>query len=628
MPELDVGDVCLLGRRFKLYGYRDDRWYQDVKNHGSWGEFNLEHLTALIRPDAVCFDLGANVGTMTLAMAALAPRGHVYACEASTETAVALAQTVRANHLANVTVLETVIGKENEQVRFFDTPTMRSSGAAVPRSIAAYPYFDAYAIDRTCRSVDSLVAELGLDHVDLIKLDIEGAELDALDGARSTLARFRPIVLLEFNSYAFTHLREIPPRQALTHIFETFDEVYFFEKRVGALHRIEDTEQARERFLNDNLFGGFVDDLLCCAAGTTLIDGRPLLELGRTRADETSIVAPGSHPQTVGAAQLPGSEADGPVSGGRSPLARAIFDALESRAQEDEAFTKIEAERLLPYRTLAVAEAPLRRELDDAFDEIRRLKIKLEEVPQIDYQALMERIAKEHAFSASDPAFYALYEQTKSFTMTSIERMYALYKAVEYISRAEIPGEIVECGVWRGGSMMLAALTLLKLGDVRRRLILFDTFAGHPRPDPVRDAQANFDEWLRRRRTDESSDWAAVSLDEVRKNLQSTGYPAEKIIFIQGVVEKTIVPNRPDMIALLRLDTDWYESTAHELKYLYPLLADQGGIILIDDYGSMPGAQQAVEEYFKDWRDAPLLNRIDFTGVIGVKLHPVPDPGD
>lgn len=316
-----------------------------------------------------------------------------------------------------------------------------------------------------------------------------------------------------------------------------------------------------------------------------------------------------------------------PSGNRRSAFAQAIVDALKSSNSGEKGIcSKVEAGQRASDRGPAAEKAPLRNELDDARDEIRRLKIKLEEVPPIDYQALMEHIGKQHAFSASDPAFYALYERTKSFTMTSIEAMYALYKAAEYITRAKIPGDIVECGVWQGGSMMLAALTLLGLGDSGRRLVLFDTFAGHPRPDPIKDAQANYDEWVRRRRTEESSDWAAVSLDDVKKNLECTGYPLEKIVLIKGVVENTIVPNRPETIALLRLDTDWYSSTAHELKYLYPRLADRGGILLIDDYGAMPGARQAVDEYFHDRCNAPLLNRIDFSGRIGVKLHPVPDP--
>ena len=75
----------------------------------------------------------------------------------------------------------------------------------------------------------------------------------------------------------------------------------------------------------------------------------------------------------------------------------------------------------------------------------------------------------------------------------------------------------------------------------------------------------------------------------------------------------------PSGIALLRLDTDWYESTKHELEHLYPLLVS-GGVIIIDDYGHWKGAKKAVDEYIKDNNLPLLLNRIDYTGRIGIKL--------
>jgi len=74
----------------------------------------------------------------------------------------------------------------------------------------------------------------------------------------------------------------------------------------------------------------------------------------------------------------------------------------------------------------------------------------------------------------------------------------------------------------------------------------------------------------------------------------------------------------PGKIALLRLDTDWYESTAHELKHLYPLLVP-GGVIIIDDYGHWEGARKAVDEYITAEKLPLLLNRIDYTGRIGIK---------
>jgi O-methyltransferase len=260
--------------------------------------------------------------------------------------------------------------------------------------------------------------------------------------------------------------------------------------------------------------------------------------------------------------------------------------------------------------------------LSHSLDEIRRLKIRVEEVPQIDYQVLMREQHERAAFQDADPVFATLYERVKDFSMTSIERLYAMYKATEYVCRAGVPGSIVECGVWRGGSMMMAALTLQALGDISRELYLFDTYEGLPKPNETEDidlwGHSAYNEWTRHRRTDESSDWALASLEEVRANLASTGYPSEKLFLVKGMVQKTLPTATLDRIALLRLDTDWYESTVCELENLCPLLT-HNGVLIIDDYGHMRGQRKAVDEYFV--RNGPfmLLNRVDYSGRIGVK---------
>ncbi len=236
----------------------------------------------------------------------------------------------------------------------------------------------------------------------------------------------------------------------------------------------------------------------------------------------------------------------------------------------------------------------------------------------VDYQVLTDFAAKLRKFELTDPEFFALYERVKPYTMTSIERLYAMHKAVEHVARADIEGAIVECGVWRGGSMMMAALTLLALGKTDRSLVLFDTFAGHPRPNPERDCKEHYEFWLQRRRTDQSSSWAEAALEEVRGNLRSTGYPFGKLSFVKGIVQETIPASAPKAIALLRLDTDWYDSTAHELRHLYPRLAP-GGVLIIDDYGEMPGQKQAVDEFCEQNGVVLLLNRIDHNGRIAIK---------
>jgi hypothetical protein len=200
------------------------------------------------------------------------------------------------------------------------------------------------------------------------------------------------------------------------------------------------------------------------------------------------------------------------------------------------------------------------------------------------------------------------------YTMTSEERRFALIKAVRYVVRANIPGSIVECGVWRGGSMMTAARTLLRLNDTTRDLYLFDTFEGMPPPSahdvhPEGDSAAKILE-----HADKSSDvWAYATLDDVKKAMATVGYPSQRVHYVKGKVEDTIPGQAPDSIALLRLDTDWYESTKHELEHLYPRLANKG-VLIIDDYGFWQGARKAVDEYLAANGIQMLLNIVDRTG--------------
>jgi hypothetical protein len=217
-----------------------------------------------------------------------------------------------------------------------------------------------------------------------------------------------------------------------------------------------------------------------------------------------------------------------------------------------------------------------------------------------------------------EPEFLSLYERCAPYTMTSIERMYALWHAVRHVRG--VTGDVVECGVWRGGSTMLAALTLAERDD-GRTLWLYDTFEGMPDPTD-RDVDIAgtrvVEEWDDIR-VQGGQILARATLAEVRANMASTGVPEDRIRYVQGKVEDTIPRHAPAHIALLRLDTDWYESTRHELEQLWPRL-EPGGVLIIDDYGHWAGAREAVDEFFGSREDAPLLSRIDYTGRIGVKL--------
>ncbi len=211
------------------------------------------------------------------------------------------------------------------------------------------------------------------------------------------------------------------------------------------------------------------------------------------------------------------------------------------------------------------------------------------------------------------PDLARIYERAKPFTMTSLVRMTALYDAVRYLEANQIAGDFVECGVWRGGSAMNMALTLLDCGSTSRNLYLFDTFAGMsvPTTNDVdvhgRVAQKKFDKL----QDEDKNTWCYASLEDVQQNMRSTEYPAEKLHFVKGKVEDTLPGQAPAQIALLRLDTDWYESTAHELEHLFPRLVP-GGVLILDDYGHWQGARKATDEYFEKHAMKPLLFRIDY----------------
>ena len=218
------------------------------------------------------------------------------------------------------------------------------------------------------------------------------------------------------------------------------------------------------------------------------------------------------------------------------------------------------------------------------------------------------------------PDELAIMAQVRSFTMTSDTQLCGLIHAVRYVVQNHIEGDFVECGVWRGGSMMAMAYSLLALGETRP-LHLFDTFEGMSAPtdQDVHPGGWRAQELLDAAKSKKTADiWAYASLEDVQRNMRSTGYPQEQLRYVKGKVEDTLPQKMPAKIALLRLDTDWYESTRHELIHLYPLLAPNG-VLIIDDYGHWAGSRKATDEYFAGLKFQPFLNRLDYAGRLLVK---------
>jgi O-methyltransferase len=212
-----------------------------------------------------------------------------------------------------------------------------------------------------------------------------------------------------------------------------------------------------------------------------------------------------------------------------------------------------------------------------------------------------------------------IVESVRPFTYTDDTRVAALMYAVGYITDHKIPGNIAECGVWRGGSMMAVARALMSHGDSSRHLYLYDTFDGMPEPtEHDKRFSGEPAQMLLDREPVGTGVWCLASIEDVRTNMLSTGYPEEMIHFIKGKVEETLPSVSPDQLALLRLDTDWYESTKHELIHLFPLL-DSRGLLIIDDYGHWQGVRKAIDEYFSEHQLNLYLHRVDYSCRVAVR---------
>ncbi len=224
-------------------------------------------------------------------------------------------------------------------------------------------------------------------------------------------------------------------------------------------------------------------------------------------------------------------------------------------------------------------------------------------------------------YSDISPDEKAIMDLVTPFTLTSPERLVSLVRAVKHIEQNNIKGDIVECGVWKGGSIMAVLKTLSNQKSFHRHVYLYDTFEGMSEPTDVDKSVRG--ESATNAYSNKDETWNRIecfsNLAEVKSNIKTIDYPDDKISFIKGKVEDTI-PNVaiPEQISILRLDTDWYESTLHEMEHLYPKLV-KGGIIIIDDYGHWEGCRKAVNEYIEKNHINLFLNRIDYTCRVGVK---------
>lgn len=213
----------------------------------------------------------------------------------------------------------------------------------------------------------------------------------------------------------------------------------------------------------------------------------------------------------------------------------------------------------------------------------------------------------------------------KKHTMVSEYHLKFLDIIIKEINEINILGDIVECGVWKGGCSMWMMICQKKY-NMDRKFYLYDTFDGMTFPDSDKDAkeavdlykkiskgvyERNYDKWHKEKK------WAFAPIEIVKKNISLTQYDERKITYVIGDVCETLNTNIPFQISILRLDTDWYNSTKKELDVLFPLVV-KNGYIIVDDYYAWKGSRTATDEFLHLNKDKVTIIDPKLTGNIFV----------
>ena len=214
-----------------------------------------------------------------------------------------------------------------------------------------------------------------------------------------------------------------------------------------------------------------------------------------------------------------------------------------------------------------------------------------------------------------------LIKKIGDYSMSTPTNHWAIIQSIKYIKNENIDGDIIESGVFKGGNLILFKKMIDEL-SLNKKIYAYDPFEGMPNPGKYDkdlkdvDASSIYD-----KKKSEEISWNFSSLEEVKKNISKFKIDTNKdFFFIKGKVENTlrINSNLPNKISLLRLDTDFYNSTKIELEILYPKLV-KGGVLIIDDYGHWKGSKKAVDEYFKLDTNFHWFHRIDYASRLLIK---------
>jgi len=202
-------------------------------------------------------------------------------------------------------------------------------------------------------------------------------------------------------------------------------------------------------------------------------------------------------------------------------------------------------------------------------------------------------------------------------TMIGYKRLTNVEFCVKKIIENKIEGDLIETGVWRGGTCIFMSVLLKYYNDNEKIVWAADSFEGLPKPNSIDYPEDSGDNLY-------TAKELSISLDEVQNNFRKYDVYDNQVRFIKGFFKDTLPLTQIDKLSLLRLDGDMYESTIDALFYLYPKLS-LGGYCIVDDWGAIPACKKAVEDYRKVNAIQEEIMIIDWTGIYWKKTQNIPE---
>lgn len=267
--EYPTKKVSILNRTYTVAGRNTDNYFKDLPET-SYFENYFYYLQQIIKSDSICLDVGANIGLVSLALSQLNPKGKTYAFEPTPDIYSILKRNIDENVIENVETVQLALSDKKGKLAFVDVEWYPAGNFSVEDNQKNKWGQYGNILNVAAEALDVWVTKNKLKSVDFLKIDVEGAELQVLEGAKKTIAKFKPLVVMEFNSYCYILHQNKTPIDAIRFITEYFGKVYRINRTNSTLELIENNEKALLVFVDSNLRNGFVDDLFCLPKGMTL----------------------------------------------------------------------------------------------------------------------------------------------------------------------------------------------------------------------------------------------------------------------------------------------------------------------------------------------------------------------